>query len=125
MHDLVEWLGAQLDADTREASSVHALDCDIHAYLQGDLESVKAAMAMFHEAPGAVCDCGIPARVLRETDAKRRTLARVRDALTEAESADPLVSRPARMVLLVVEPIARDLAAVYTDRPGYREEWRP
>ncbi|MFE6893956.1 DUF6221 family protein [Streptomyces sp. NPDC057694] len=125
MHDLVRWLGAQLDADTRRASSLHALDCDIHAYLQGHLESVKAAMSMFHEAPGAVCDCGVPARVLREVDAERRILARFRDALTEAESPDHLVSGPARTALLVVEPIAKDLAAVYADRPGYREEWRP
>ncbi|MEU6841223.1 DUF6221 family protein [Streptomyces sp. NPDC046716] len=125
MHDLVRWLGAQLDADTRQASSVHALECDIHAYLQGDLDAVKAAMAMFHEAPGAVCDCGIPARVLRETDTKRRIVARVRDALTEAESPDHLVSRPARVTLLAVEPIAKELATVYADRPGYREEWRP
>ncbi|WP_420031997.1 DUF6221 family protein [Streptomyces sp. cg28] len=125
MDDLVRWLGTQLDADTRQASSLHALECDIHAYLQGDLESVKAAMAMFHEAPGAVCDCGIPARVLRETDAKRRILARLGTTLTEAASPDHLVKGPARMALLVMEPVAKDLAAAYADRPGYREEWRP
>ncbi|QNS08333.1 DUF6221 family protein [Streptomyces xanthii] len=74
MDNLAKWLGAQLDKDASNASSWHTLGCDIHAYLEGDAESVKATMAMFHAAPGAVCDCGVPARVLREIDAKRQLL---------------------------------------------------
>ncbi|MFI7340871.1 DUF6221 family protein [Streptomyces sp. NPDC050085] len=118
MDELVAWLGRQLDEDTRQASSWHALECDIHAYLQGDLDSVKAAMAMFHDAPGAVCDCGIPARVLREIGAKRQ--------LVEGHEPDERVPPrctgcfdgcPCRHLRL--------LAAPYADRPGYREEWRP
>ncbi|MFD5123991.1 DUF6221 family protein [Streptomyces sp. NPDC058385] len=28
------------------------------------------------------------------------------------------------MTLLLMEPAVRDLAAMYADRSGYREEWR-
>ncbi|WP_414930766.1 DUF6221 family protein [Streptomyces sp. Je 1-369] len=39
--------------------------------------------------------------------------------------ASGLSCRPARVALLVLEPVVNDLAEPYADRPGYREEWRP
>ncbi|MET8827527.1 DUF6221 family protein [Streptomyces sp. NPDC004610] len=50
-----------------------------------------------------------PARVLAETDAKRRVLA-------WALTAPPSPSR---------DHVLRLLALPYADRPGYREKWRP
>ncbi|MCQ4211845.1 DUF6221 family protein [Streptomyces longispororuber] len=141
MDDLVQWLGEQLDEDARAASSWHTLDCDIHAYLQGDLDAVKAAMSMFHDAPGAVCDCEVPARVLREIDAKRRILARYVEALTErhgvreryreavVNGSDEHRLRLRQDLDEATERLAdhrdpvSDLASVYAGRPGYREEW--
>lgn len=65
-----------------------------------------------------------PERVLREIDAKRQILARACEALKDAESPDYLMRGPARMSLVVLEPIVKELAIVYEGRPGYREEWR-
>lgn len=120
MDDLAQWLTAQLDEDTRTASSWHTLDCDIHAHLEGDAESVQATMAMFHQAPGLVCDCGGPARILREIDAKRRIIEGHKRYAAERRRMmggwDPQSDD---------SPILTALASVYTHRPGYREDWRP
>ncbi|MEV5608667.1 DUF6221 family protein [Streptomyces sp. NPDC052225] len=110
MDGLARWLTTQLDEDARIVSSWHTLACDIHAYLAGDADSVKATMAMFHDAPGAVCDCEVPARMLREVDAKRRIVARYSDGTEAAER---------------LRPVVRLLALPYADRPGYQEGWRP
>ncbi|MFI0242548.1 DUF6221 family protein [Streptomyces sp. NPDC016845] len=112
MDDLVRWLGEQLDEDTRAASSVHTLDCDIHAHLEGDAESVRATMAMFHQAPGLVCDCGVPARMLREIDGKRRIVDRYAWLREHGDTGGTAWVLPL-------------LALSYAGRPGYREEWRP
>lgn len=146
MDDLASWLTFQLDEDTRTASSWHTLDCDIHAHLEGDADSVQATMAMFHQAPGLVCDCGGPARMLREIDADRALLAeygRLLDAhashqqeavrLAEAGAdADAFQLAALRReadylpaMVHVLEVWARRKAAVHADRPGYLESWRP
>ncbi|NEB79087.1 hypothetical protein G3I40_28280 [Streptomyces sp. SID14478] len=141
MGDLAQWLGEQLDEDARRASSWHALECDIHAYLQGDLDSVKATMAMFHDAPGAVCDCGTPARALREIDAKRQVLAAYARTVQEMEDGTnrrvPLSAGSGDLFMTEVEHASavhrRDalrevlhlLALPYADRPGYLTSWRP
>ncbi|MBO1337269.1 DUF6221 family protein [Streptomyces sp. VRA16 Mangrove soil] len=121
MDDLTKWLGAQLDEDARAASSWHTLECDIHAYLEGDAESVKATMAMFHAAPGAVCDCDVPARVLREVDAKRKIVNLMSGLLATADGgaeAGPYGG------LGAAEDTLHLLALAYADRPGFNEEWR-
>ncbi|MFE0103676.1 DUF6221 family protein [Streptomyces sp. NPDC059009] len=128
MDDLAQWLGRQLDEDARNASSWHTLDCDIHAYLQGDADSVKATMSMFHAAPGAVCDCDVPARVLREIDAKRRIIA-------EHATGRPTMEAHglARATTRTWDEEANEancltlrlLALPYSDRGGYKKRWRP
>ena len=127
MDDLVQWLRAQLDEDARRASSWHTLECDIHAYLQGDMDSVRATMSMFHEAPGAVCDCNVPARVLREIDAKRRILRALESAEVALRNTEPGMEPHELMTGSVnsLRAAVRLLALPYSDRPGYREEWRP
>ncbi|MFJ4716449.1 DUF6221 family protein [Streptomyces sp. NPDC088785] len=127
MDDLARWLTLQLDADTGRASGWHALDCDIHAHLEGDAESVKATMSMFHEAPGAVCDCGIPARMLREIEVKRQLLALHRPVEDADEPRERCAECGAGRGNEPGHPCAtlRLQAAVYDQRPGYREGWRP
>ena len=87
-----------------------------------------------------------PSRVLREIDADRELLAeygrlldahaahqREADRLAEAgDDADVIQVAALRReadylpaMLHVLERWAKRKAAVYVDRPGYREEWRP
>jgi hypothetical protein len=83
-------------------------------------------MAMFHQAPGLVCDCGGPARVLREIDAKRLLLARWRELQTRID-AEPDTEKRGRLALTRhgLDMFAYQLAALYDQRPGYLEAWRP
>lgn len=69
-YDPVAFLAARLDEDEAAAWSVHDVaKCD--AILYEDLPNV---------APRDVhCDCGYPARVLREVAAKRAILCRYKD----------------------------------------------
>lgn len=67
-----------------------------------------------------------PARVLREVAAKRRVLARHHagsdgscDGCGYDQEQGPWIER------LEDCPELRDMASVYADRPGYREEWKP
>ena len=118
MDDLVQWLGEQLAAVVAKAPQWHDLECEIHTHLNGGLLATVAASRMLDEVPGAVCDCGGPARVLRETDAKRRLTALhtrahhqcvTEDGPTQWHAADPCTT-------------LRLLALLYSDSSGYREE---
>lgn len=88
-----------LIAQTEEEHQIdawHTLGCEVR---QGDSE----------------CDCGVPARVLAECDAKRRIVERhPRDHASCATYWD----RETCAALL-------DLAAVYADHPDYQQEWKP
>jgi hypothetical protein len=66
-----------------------------------------------------------PARVLADVEAKRGVLQLAAKAQEEAESPDHLVRRPARVMLLALEPVLQHLALAHADHPDYREEWRP
>lgn len=66
-----------------------------------------------------------PARVLREVESKRRLL-------DESTGADWLPSNPgddqpeyAYGYARALNDVVKMLALPYSDRPGYREEWRP
>ncbi|MFD8254950.1 DUF6221 family protein [Streptomyces werraensis] len=132
MDELVRWLGVQLDADKARAAQWHDLECSIHEHQEGGLLKAVAALEVYGEVPGAVCDCGGPARVLREIDAGRQLLAlhlptpyqdegdRWPGCTTcswRDEMDDLQVRYPCKTVRLLALP--------YADRPGYREEWRP
>lgn len=72
------------------------------------------------------CDCGVPARVLAECDAKRRIINEVipkvdqMDDQIEGEWGTYSVGPHEESWLLL-----RLLALPYADRPSYREEWKP
>lgn len=146
MDDLVQWLRAQLDEDAARAAQWHNLECEIHTHLDRGLLAAVAASQMLQDVPGAVCDCGGPARVLREIDAKRQLLA---DALAETHfvnaddgyftCAAATEERDGGSSDQRVEPGACDcgrdervtrqlrlLAWPYAGRPGFKaEEWAP
>ncbi|MEU6661278.1 DUF6221 family protein [Streptomyces sp. NPDC046821] len=117
MDDLVQWLGAQLDEDAARATQWHDLECEIHAHLDAGLLASVAAARMLDEVPGAVCDCGGPARVLREIGAKRESIRQADLYLCDAGPGCGYRTKHGHSVL-------RLLALPYADRPGYREEWR-
>ena len=125
MDDLVRWLGAQLDEDeriARAASGRNWLPAD------GWLINEDMHLCEVDDAPTlehiAVHD---PARVLREIDAKRRIVQALESAEVAVRNTEP-GKEPHELMTGAVNSLraaVRMLAAVYADRPGFREEWRP
>jgi hypothetical protein len=155
MDDLVAWLHQQLDDDGRAAGHAQpgpwrigntgdpTRPCDIHTFpaardVADRLRWVDAEHIARHD----------PARVLREVEAKRRAidlhaiiwrevgwLERDGDELVDADEQLPAcvtcvpkhASFFARRDDVPVGPCitVRLLAVAYSDRPGYREEWKP
>jgi hypothetical protein len=66
-----------------------------------------------------------PVRVLREVEAKRRTVALYEEAVAGTHDASRTNAATWRPIVTVLEPVLRDLALPYADHPDYREEWRP
>ncbi|MCL6734393.1 DUF6221 family protein [Streptomyces neyagawaensis] len=128
MDDLVQWLRAQLDQDERIARRAGGLAWSRPPEYLGDPAAIRDS-----EQERVVCYEGWPsegqavhiaewdpARVLREIDAKRRIIDQHERYSAERRRMmggwDPQSDD---------SPILAALAAVYADRPGYREEWRP
>ena len=125
MADLVQWLRAQLDADAAEIADPyaekawHTRDCAIHPDAWGN--------------EGSSCDCGVPARVLREVEAKRRIVEihRVVGGFEDEDMTD-LGSGCSECGYSAEYgdrggwcETLRLLALPYEDRPDYQEAWRP
>jgi hypothetical protein len=67
-----------------------------------------------------------PDRALREVAAKRRVLARHHDDDGDGCYGCGFGNDEERMVKDVNDcPELRDMASIYADRPGYKEEWKP
>lgn len=139
--ELVQWLGEQLSEDERIARAVTTpgvwrvgrshggSTIEGEGWSVGNADDLDAAHIAEHD----------PARVLRETHAKRELLngfiaaIRLRHkaaARLQASGGDPGPSDlrlwdQARLETTVLERVIRLLALPYADRPGYREEWRP
>ena len=135
--DLVAFLNARLDEDEREASEFHHGDCESLPY------------------PGMTgpfpCNCGHPARVLRDVEAKRAILAELEaiphlymeDCYYSCELAvhpDDPERRPGSGYCndnaiptggctcgrdKLVSRLRGALAIIWRDHPGYDEAWRP
>lgn len=133
MDELVRWLGEQLDADaaTAEAAppgpwsmdgsgSIVAADdtrvvCSVGGTIDGRVSRWPEGPVVEHVLAHD------PARVLREINAKRELLSRYK-----AMAADVLVMTGVESILSEYRRVVLpNLAAGYSDRPGYREEWRP
>ena len=113
MDELVRWLGEQLDADAREIAEPyaekawHTRDCAIHPDVWGN--------------EGSSCDCPVPARVLREIDADRALLAQYAEVAANDVDDVEYAHGWANALGLAV----RLRASAFSDRPGYRDDWRP
>ena len=108
---LTEFLAARLDETGAAAWAVHDVTkCDALLYE----EDMAAAAAR------GTCDCGYPARVLREAAAMRAILGRY--ASQPANLGDQLQRGQEQMGLLYA---LEQLAAIWDDHPDYEGEWRP
>lgn len=117
---LTEWLRAQLDEDAAGAADPFA-DTAWHARGCENLPDV-----LYPGYESGPCDCGVPARVLREIEAKRGVLRQyeaVREQVRNPVSAEN--RRAARIAQGELEDVLRLLAVPYSDRPGYDGAWRP
>ena len=113
---LAAFLAARLDEDEAGASEIHnGTDCRSCGPLQ------------------LSCDCGYPARVLREVAAKRAVLAEWEEANGHrwdlpdgvAEGRDDSERERDDGMAALLDGIVAILGAVYSDHPGYRDEWKP
>lgn len=143
MDELVRWLGKQLDADERIARAVEDRSAPWDGQWMADGNSAVRTYnghVLFYRHGSGPLKPGLtdhvaewdPARVLRETDAKRRlldehkpgspkgrpTMERHCLTCTTAQAWDEKANEANCLTLRV-------LALPYSDRPGYREEWRP
>jgi hypothetical protein len=112
-NDLVAFLAARLDEDEAAAEDVH------NAY---ECESCMGPPGPFP------CNCGYPARVLREVAAKRAILAEHKPYETGGTHlSGPVFCSTCGEEDAVEVPCGtlRHLAAVYSDHPDYRPEWKP
>jgi hypothetical protein len=109
--DLVSWLRTQLDADEKAqrepycSDGWHSNKCELHAEPPAG-------------EPWPDCDCGVPARVLAEVDAKRRIIKAV-DALDSDGGIFLAIGTH-----LDTDAIWAALVLPYADRAGYDERWR-
>ncbi|MFJ1657191.1 DUF6221 family protein [Streptomyces anthocyanicus] len=133
MDDLAAWLRAQLDEDERTArASVWDGLGNKLAWELAASATIDVGGDEFYAGDRTIANHVVawdPARVLREIDAKRQTLADLATAEERMDRAsrdqDTAGYNASRAEATVLKRIARRDAAVYADRPGYREEWRP
>ena len=128
---LAAFLGARLDEAAARAWAVHDVGkCDALLYE----EDMAAAAARTPD-----CDCGLPARVLREVEADRALLALAADVAEDAaehgydlpggvhDGRDP--DERARdeevggALVALMNDVLRIRAAKWSDHPDCRQEW--
>jgi hypothetical protein len=129
--DLIDWLRAHLDEDERVARTVQLrrpgpwqLDSEpweAHAIglLDSAGRSVAAVLGSYSAEFMATID---PARVLREVAAGRELL-RIYEEARDYYRRN--VQAPAGELTGLLTAIKLLAAGSFSDRPGYREEWRP
>jgi hypothetical protein len=147
MDDLIQWLHEQLKEDeriAREAGNRRWLVQDniIELYPEREDDGFMSWPTRSDAHHAATWE---PERVLREVEVARELLAEYERVLTahathqrevarigEQGDTDPIRHAALRReadylpaMLHVLERWAKRKAAVYADRPGYREEWRP
>ncbi|MCX4993825.1 DUF6221 family protein [Streptomyces longwoodensis] len=129
MDELVAWLRAQLDEDERTAQAASPgpwyVNAEHDEVMAVDDVTVAEGFALSGRQLRATVDHIArhdPARVLREIDTKRRLLDLHRPYVPEPNQS---CLGCAGGIMFSSCPVVRLLALSYTDRPGYREEWRP
>lgn len=131
--DLVGWLLLQLDEDERVARAADAgrwlpedkgITFEYYAdeFPEGEAQARLVADTranQYHIAEWS------PGRVLREVEAKRRMLGRHFHLVDNVARRLGLPDMCGRCGGTWPCADLRDLASIYVDRPGYRQEWAP
>jgi hypothetical protein len=99
--ELTEFLLARIAEDEALGSDTWRRPHWGYCNTQGDQSSL-----------GDECDCGLPARVLAECEAKRRIVERYTHLYEHGDSGDMRWTLPL-------------LALPYADHPDYNPEWKP
>lgn len=114
MNDLAQFLLARITENEADARWVHVEDC----------EALPPPCGYNGPFP---CDCGVPARLLAECEAKRRIVGlwNLQLSIPEPEyglaGGEPLGGQGAE----VYYDALKALAVPYAGHPDYRPEWRP
>jgi hypothetical protein len=108
---ITEFLAARLDEEEARAGHVHLLSCG-EVPVEGDVYGATP------------CDCGMPARVLREVEAKRKLIQRYEVAAALPESNIGVLRSEDRGYREACMDAIRDAAAVFADHGDYEQEWR-
>lgn len=135
MDDLITWLRAQLDDDARVANeswTAQPEKLDMRRVtVDYSIEFVVACTLAWRGEHIARHD---PARVLREVEAKRKIIeehgSREVASLDRDNWGQPFVvcrrcTEGAVRQVVAPCPTLKLLALPFSDRPGYREAWRP
>lgn len=118
VNELVAFIRAQLVEDATAAPGIHDVNC----------QSVR------YRAFGDACDCGVPARMLRGVEWKRKLLPVHGAGMDEGDTMAhecPDEINPSSSAYGVTTGFERDcltlrlLASEWSDHPGYRPEWMP
>jgi hypothetical protein len=105
MTDLAGFIAARLDEDDRDRCEIHARTC----------ESLPT-----HGRIEFPCDCGYPARVLREVEAKRAHIRMWETFAVNFTHIDETEFEFAKREAL--EEVLTTDAAVYSDHPDYPQD---
>ncbi|GAA5033093.1 DUF6221 family protein [Streptomyces siamensis] len=125
--DLARWLGEQLDEDERIALAASpgpwSANAEHDEVVAVDGIPVAEGFALSGRQLRATVDhiaAHDPARVLREIEAKRRILYLAVQLPKVTASTDLFDNNRDAWA-----EVLKQLALSYTDRPGFREDWRP
>lgn len=122
--NLAAFITARLDETAARAWAVHDVSkCDALLYEENMADAARR---------DPDCDCGRPARVLREVAALRAVMAETFEYEAKidgewgcAHNAEEMADGSCRLVDPDGIAALRRLATTWSDHPDYRQEWRP
>ena len=116
--DLVAFLKARLDEDEAAANAAWGVEWDWRYIAQpfGERPSIAHTVHIARHDP---------ARVLREVEAKRAMIARYERAAALPASVVSFTHGQDDGYAQACADAIRDAAAVWSDHPDYRQEWKP
>jgi len=138
VNDLLAWLREQVDTDERLALSTHDTEpWSVEPFTPSEPGALPASSWVVSGPDGedgiAVVNGSYraehiashdPARALREVAAKRAILDDYDvAAVSVAAAVDTPLAGATRLQLRIRSEAVRAIAAIYVDRPGWREEW--
>jgi hypothetical protein len=134
--DLIDWLRRQIDEDEQSALAVVEQDwrpdgansCQVYAARDdGSNRTIAWCRNGYDDdfANALHIARHDPARVLRDVKAFRKIIDYCASAIEVGRIPEGATWSDDAAGAEVGEVVLRHLAAIFSDRPGYREEWRP